>query len=455
MRFGRQQVRRSRVCADIPPSAETPRAPVSPGEVARDHDRRRRARLLRIVTLGVLAPILLLLPSAIVPAFDIVSFVALVIVLLFALAAFALNRLRQCDPAGYTLLLGIVCAIAWDILGKAYTQHGVDLGDLRLYDLFAIPVLLSGVLVSRRGPVIIAVVTTSFTAISLILLPKTPPLQLYWNGDYRYVLGSSYDVLAIAVLLQALTAVVAWLGADSIRRVLLDASRAEELEAANARNSAQAQELALQRLRLRAGIKELQHVHSAVARGHWEARAHVGEGELLPVAMSLNLLLDRLTRLTREQEQRSRLECAARQLAAALRRMRRGKPYAPPAYSGTVLDDVLVELSSLRQYGVGGVGGAPTGFSSARHAALTATSDRPRSGSRPASRDGSPNPCPDVSPTAHERLTGWLATGVHPGAVAPGKGDRWPTLAGDDLDWGADADLPEWLRPTACSAAGT
>ncbi|MBF6590058.1 MAG: hypothetical protein IVW57_05930, partial [Ktedonobacterales bacterium] len=200
-------------------------------EVVRAHDRRRRGRLVRIVTLGVLVPVVLLIPSALVPSFDIVSLVALLIGLVGTVIAYFLNRFQLMGAAGYVLLGGIVLGIAWDIVGKAHSQTGVDLGDLRLYDLFAIPILLSGVLLSRRGPFIVAGLTVAYTAISLVILPKTPPLQQYWDGVYHFSLGSSYDVVAIAVLIQGLTAVVAWLGADSVRRALLEASRADELEA--------------------------------------------------------------------------------------------------------------------------------------------------------------------------------------------------------------------------------
>ncbi len=388
---------------------------VTPREVARAHDVRRRTRLVRIITLGVMVPIVLLLPSAVFPTFDIVSFVSLLIALVGMASAYALNRLRQVDPAGYTLLLAITAGIAWDILGKAHSQSGIDLGDLRLYDLFAVPVLLSGVLLTRRGPVIIAAITATFTTASLILLPKTPPLQQYWNGDYKLVIGSFYDVIAIAVLIQLLTAVVAWLGADSIRRALLDASRAEELDAANQRNAAQAQELSLQQQRLQQGIHELQQVHSAVARGHWEARARVQEGELLPVAMSLNLLLDRLTRLYREQDQRGRIEAASNQLAMALRRVRGGEPYAPPAYTGTVLDEVLVELSTLRP-------------------------DLSRIDTNgPASRAPVSQP-PAAAPA--DPPSSWESAGGSGGAGA----QPWPSLNGDDPDQNGQDRLPDWLR---------
>jgi len=320
----------------------------TPLEVVRSLEMRRRARLVGIVTIGVTIPILVLIPSTFFPSFDEASFVALVAALIGSVAAYFLNRWGLVTAASMTLVGGIALAIAFVLVGKTINQHGIDLNDLRIFDLFLIPIVLSGVLAGRRGPLILTALTSTFTVVALLAFPKTPTLQSYWDGTYQYVLGSAYDVLAIAFFAQWLAAAAAWLGADSVRRALLDASRADELAAANERVTAQAQQIESQQQRLREGILQIQAVHSAIARGQWNARARVQESELLPLAMSLNLLLDRLTGLTREQEQRQRMDRAATELAAALRRTRAGEPYTPPDYTGTPLDEVLVELSVLR-----------------------------------------------------------------------------------------------------------
>ena len=70
-----------------------------------------------------------------------------------------------------------------------------------------------------------------------------------------------------------------------------------------------------------------------MAHGQWDARAQVEAAEPMPVAVSLNLLLDRLSRLTRDQEQRQRVDRSAHELALALRRLRNGEGYLPPAYT--------------------------------------------------------------------------------------------------------------------------
>ncbi len=322
-------------------------APLSPQQVVRSLERARRSRLVRIVALGLLVPVVLLIPSALIPSLDIGTLVALVIAAVGAGTAYLLNERHRVAASGFVVLGCVTVAIGWEIVTKASIQGGIDLGDLRLYDLFVLPILLSGVLISRRGPVIIALCTALFSIASLVALPHTPALQSYWDGTYTHALGSAYDVVAVAIVTQGLTAVASWLGADSVRRALLDATRAEELAAANQQIAQQGRGQEQQRKRLREAITNLQQVHAAISRGQWDARARVEESELAPVAMSLNLLLDRLSRLTREHEQRARLEHDTEELALALRRARAGDPYQPPQYSGTALDKVLVELAAM------------------------------------------------------------------------------------------------------------
>jgi hypothetical protein len=322
--------------------------PTSPWQVVHEHELQRRRRLVRILTIGIMIPVVVLIPSSLFPKFIPGSLVALSIVFAGTVVAYVLNRMSYVSAAGYALIAGVAGALAWQVVSKVLLQYGVDAVDLRYYDLMVLPILLSAVLVGRRGPLIVAACVSAFTLVSMVVLPRTPTLQQYWNDTYPYSLGSVYDVIALAVLFQWVAGVVAWLGADSTRRALSVAARADELAAANTQIMAQAREIEAQKQRLQEGMAQIQQVHAAIARGHWDARVRVEQGELLPMAMSLNLLLDRLTRLTREQSQLPQLEAAAHELALALRQMRSGLPSTPPNYTGTPFDEVLLEFNALR-----------------------------------------------------------------------------------------------------------
>lgn len=351
--------------------------PTTAWEVIREHERQRRQRLVRILAIGVMIPVVLLIPSSLFPKFIPGSLIALTIVFVGTAAAFLLNRFHFVTTAGYALIAGIGMALAWQVVSKVLLQHGVDALDLRYYDLMVLPILLSSVLVGRRGPFIVAGCASAYTIISLLVLKRTPELQQYWNAQYKDSLGSRYDVVALAVLFQWVAAVVGWLGADSVRRALQQAARADEVVEANTQILAQAREMAAQRQRLQDGIVQIQQVHAAIARGHLDARVRIEQGEILPIAMSLNLLLDRLTRLAREQSQRATIEEAAHELAVAMRLARTGQVYSSPNYTGSVFDEVLIEFAAMRNllpgrsdttqlvkmpnqpYGSGGLGPAP------------------------------------------------------------------------------------------------
>jgi hypothetical protein len=390
----------------------------TPQQVLSANERQRRHRLVRLVSLFILIGAGLLIPAALIPTPDIVTLVAVTIAFVGAGMGYLLNRMGIVNPAGYALLGGMMIAIGWEIIAQSARQGGLDLNDLRVYDLFVLPIILSAVLVTRRGPLILAAIAIIFTIASLLLIDKSPPLQQYWDGTYRYALGSSYDVVIVAVILQGLAAAAAWLGADSVRRALLEAYRVEEISAAK-------MQIEEQQRRLQRGIAHIQQVHAAVAHGQWEARAQVDAAELIPVAVSLNLLLDRLSRLTRDQEQRQRLDRSAHDLAQALRRLRLGEGYMPPAFTGTPFDEVLMELDVLRNARPG--------------------SYEPGQGSV------SPPPSPssvDVANTlgtvsSVENAPTWRMPGASggPQANTAGAPQSWPTGQNDE-----QAPLPHWLR---------
>lgn len=413
-------------------------AMLSPRDVVRALERVRRHRLVQIVSLGVLVPALLLVPGAFSDkGLDLPTLIGVLAALFGAGLAFVLNRFNLVSTASYVLIVGLLAAVAWDIASKPLSQTGLDLNDLRLYGFFVLPVLLSGVLTGRRGPFIIAGIAIAFTVASLLLLPRTATLQAYWDGRYQYAPGMSYDVVALPVAILILTGVAAWLGADSVQRALLGASRADALAAANERILAQAREIELARRRLQDGIGHMQYVHNAFARGQYDARARVPEGELLPLALSLNQLLDRLQRLAREQDQRLRMEQGVHELATALKRMRAGEVYVPPDYTGTPLDEVLVEMATLRPP-------APAGPSRpfAAPGPYGAQPARPGAMQRPY---GAPDPFADAAafpPSPPSRAPGWASaspgglTGGVPDAPAstPYRPDTAPNAAGAASD---------------------
>ncbi|HEV2405650.1 MAG TPA: hypothetical protein VGR88_09365 [Ktedonobacterales bacterium] len=128
---------------------------------------------------------------------------------------------------------------------------------------------------------------------------------------------------------------------------------------ANRQMSAQARDLEKRQQQMRLATQEIQRVHAALARGDWSARARVDERDLLPIATSLNLLLDRLTRLIQRDTQHARQEQATHQLALAIQMWRSGQPGKLPEYTGTALDEVILELETPADATATGWAGRP------------------------------------------------------------------------------------------------
>ena len=411
--------------------------PLSPRQIVERLDLDRRQRLLRPISLGIFILSVLLVPAVVFPTPDMGGLSAVTVALIGSGLAYLFCRLRLTDTSSYFLLGGVTIAAAINIVGRAYAQNGLDSIDLRQYDFFVIPILLSAVLASRRAPIVIAVCTCTFTIVSLILLPHQDSLQSYWDGTYKIEVGSAYDVIIVPVALQILTAVMAWLGINSVRRALMGAARADELAQLNDRIISQTREIEFQRRRLADGVSHIQQVNAAFARGNFDARVRVDDGELLPLAMSLNALFDRLQRLSRDQEQHARMAMGSNQLAAALRRARAGGPFTPPDYTGTPLDQALVELAAMR-HALDAAGVAPQIGSAPSSTASVYGRGSGQGGSQDGSQGGfSQGSAP--SSFNYQPSSGY----DHQGGAAGEMNGQHPEPSRAD----ESGELPFWLRP--------
>lgn len=81
---------------------------------------------------------------------------------------------------------------------------------------------------------------------------------------------------------------------------------------------------------LEEGIAALRQVHARVARGDFSARAPSVSGPLLPIAISLNLMLDRLSAMSQRGSKYDQLAYECRMLQEAIERVGQGQPPLPP-----------------------------------------------------------------------------------------------------------------------------
>ena len=127
--------------------------------------------------------------------------------------------------------------------------------------------------------------------------------------------------------------------------------RAEELDQAKQVAEQQRRLLAERNERLQVDIQMLKDIHARVAGGDYSARVPITSGELLPIAGSLNIMLDRLSNLIRASSNYTRLEQAIRVMEMAAHGIADGDDRALQGLSiqtNTALDGVSIALRKIR-----------------------------------------------------------------------------------------------------------
>lgn len=156
------------------------------------------------------------------------------------------------------------------------------------------------------------------------------------------LLCATMGVVALVVARQIFTM---WENARLARdqaEALIDLSRA------NQRVAEQAQEISERNTELERGITHLKDVQAQLANGNLKARANLTSGVLMPLAGSLNLMAERLTRLGQMNIYTQRLMRALSDFCLALERSPAGAPLIVPASSSefTEINRIILSLQS-------------------------------------------------------------------------------------------------------------
>ncbi len=150
------------------------------------------------------------------------------------------------------------------------------------------------------------------------------------------LLLATLGVVALVVIRQILTL------RDNATLARKQAEALEGLEHANKRIAEQSHAIARHNLELEHGIDHLKDVQANLANGNLRARARLDNGALLPLAASLNLMAERITRLWHINAQAQRLSNALRDLSVAFEKHWNGEPLTIPETCNN-----LVEISAL------------------------------------------------------------------------------------------------------------
>ncbi len=132
-------------------------------------------------------------------------------------------------------------------------------------------------------------------------------------------------VVALLVLRQILTQL------DNERLTRRQTVALDRLEVANSRVEDQARMIAERNAVMEEGIAHLKEVQAQLANGNLGARARLVGGDLLPLAGSLNLMADRLSRVEQLDQRTQRLSRALAELSMTLEQYRVGTRFVAPA----------------------------------------------------------------------------------------------------------------------------
>lgn len=314
-----------------------PRPTVRELQSAAVREQMRRAQILVTLlaaTVVVLAALILFIFS---PSFNIGTLVGEVLGALIVLFSALMCRMGRVTGASTLYVLGLTIAIA---LSNMFFPTGkLSLQDVETFYLFAVPTVFAGILLPRRASILIWLGSAIFTVVDLLVQPEGPNLVAYLH-DQNYT--NIYPVAIQPVLLAAILAVASWVAAGSVDRAIVQADRTAEVAAAY-------QAIADQKRRLEEAVGLIQSVHARVANGDLSARAPISGGELVSLAMSLNLMLERLSRSMAAETALGGMEQSVQRLNGAVAELAQGRIGRPISQQGFgQLAPIAYNLEQLR-----------------------------------------------------------------------------------------------------------
>lgn len=306
---------------------------------------RQRSWLFNTIILAQSLITLALIPAYLIPNANIAMLIALAATVVVYIAAFIVNRL----PGKFSLALGLLIGggelmVAVQVFINATGAHsGAHTAQTAL---FFLPVIIeAGLFISPELTLYVAAAAAVLTASGVLL-------AISLAGSSAAELTGAYQVVVYALGLDALVGYMSWQLATFINEKVTDAQTAETLRFAQARLEALQQQMTEQKRQLQREAGMIQTAISAMLSHEYDARVEIPDGELAPLADSLNLLFERL-RSTNELERKvQRMEAGVPPLVDIAERLAGG---VAPAYTqsadfmpDTALYSVSVALTNAQ-----------------------------------------------------------------------------------------------------------
>lgn len=300
---------------------------------------RQRTKMVTVLVLVQAALLLAALPGYVFGPFQLNGFLVTMGGLGLCGVVWLLNWLNRTGEASFLLVLGGIALVVLELLLSA--AQLVSLETLHLSLLFLLVILSSSILFSPETAVILSIISAIFTALVVALFHSTGPLAAVFNAQ------GYYFSLVYLVLVQPAVGVVAWLFGRQMQESVHLVTYVSGLSMSNKRLSKRLRETDEQKRHLEAGVAIIQQTHARVAAGDYSARAHV-EGDLLPLAVSLNLMLERVESFVHGEHERERMETAVAGLAELAGRVGEEGQSRLPAPTGTALDGLSIAIKQMQ-----------------------------------------------------------------------------------------------------------
>jgi hypothetical protein len=300
---------------------------------------RQRAWLVTVLLATQAAMLLVILPGYLFSSFQLAGvLVTLGGFVLFGIV-WLLNWMGRTGEASFLLVIGGEALVVIDVLLSA--AHLVSLETLHISLLFLLVILSGGILFSPETALILAALSSVFTALVLLLFRPSDELAAVFTAQGRYL------SLVYLALIQMAVGVVAWLFGRQMQESVHLITYVSGLQMTNKRLLKRLRETDEKKRHLETGVAIIQQTHARVAAGDYSARAHV-EGELLPLAVSLNLMLERVESFVHGERERERMETAVAGLAELAGRVGQESQGRIPVPTGTALDGLSIAIKQMQ-----------------------------------------------------------------------------------------------------------
>jgi hypothetical protein len=297
--------------------------------------RQERDRLRRAGLTSYIAPFVFVSPLLLIQqATDTRIIIGILGLMCASLVALVLNR------RGHQIAAALLLVVSMDIVieGSLLTaQGGLGSGWLLTFDLFVIPLIASGVLLSRDFLWFFLLFHIALILGDFYLLPHTTDLNsliLQWHGPAI--------AFARPILVQVGACLLTFAAVRSMDQAIRRADRAEELTILQ-------QSIAKEKQQLEDGIQEIVKMLSEGANGRLIARSSMPQDHVLwKIASNLNTLFSRLQSSRNAETTLRQANTEAQRLHTALQSWREGQQQIVwPLPSGTIIDPLLSEIRTI------------------------------------------------------------------------------------------------------------